>query len=293
MRRGTHLFLLDSFLSAPSVGVKPEELLLSLLVTHHLLRPGGGAAHEAGHGAGAPGLLGLHHSGAGVGASGVAGRGSIGLSHWLGRHAGCDESCHDTRHVSRGLTHCHAEVSGYYHSPTDTVKKAKMLSASAWADSTWVLAVNRQQSYISHSPALELGRVRARCGVRGSGEQRVSSEVTQVRGRPGQVGARGPAQLVTRHPGHMVTPGTLGTWSPLTSHQRSDTRGQTRPQFYKRFECMDQTGRSVLPHADSLTWPGREINTPTLISTHTHSSQDTIQIRHLIVMFLLNNCYGQ
>ena len=28
--------------------------------------------------------------------------------------------------------------SGYYHSPTDTVKKAKTMSASAWADSTWV-----------------------------------------------------------------------------------------------------------------------------------------------------------
>ena len=129
--------------------------------------------------------------------------------------------------MSRGLTHCHAEVSGYYHSPTDTVKKAKMLSASAWADSTWVLAVNRQQSYISHSPALELGRVRARCGVRGSGEQRVSSEVTQVRGRPGQVGARGPAQLVTRH---------RDTWSLVTSGTWSThTRGQARPQFYKMY----------------------------------------------------------
>lgn len=140
--------------------------------------------------------------------------------------------------MSRGLTHCHAEVSGYYHSPTDTVKKAKMLSASAWADSTWVLAVNRQQSYISHSPALELGRVRARCGVRGSGEQRVSSEVTQVRGRPGQVGARGPAQLVTRHQGHMVI--TPGTWSPLTPEVRHGL------SFTRCMDGLDQTGRDCV-----------------------------------------------
>ena len=128
--------------------------------------------------------------------------------------------------MSRGLTHCHAEVSGYYHSPTDTVKKAKMLSASAWADSTWVLAVNRQQSYISHSPALELGRVRARCGVRGSGEQRVSSEVTQVRGRPGQVG---------RGARHSWSPDT-GTHGHHTRHMvTTHTRGQARPQFYKMY----------------------------------------------------------
>ena len=98
MRCWTHLFLLDSFLSAPPVGVKPEELLLSLLVAHHLLGPGGGAAHQTRHCAGAPGgLLGLHHPGAGVGSSGVTGRGrgSIGLSHRLGRHAGCDVNCHE------------------------------------------------------------------------------------------------------------------------------------------------------------------------------------------------------
>ena len=187
--------------------------------------------------------------------------------------------------MSRGLTHCHAEVSGYYHSPTDTVKKAKMLSASAWADSTWVLAVNRQQSYISHSPALELGRVRARCGVRGSGEQRVSSEVTQVRGRPGQVG---------RGARHSWSPDTRDTWSPHQAHgHHSHQRSGTASVLQDVWMDWIRQAETVLPHADSLTWPGREINTPTLISTHTHSSQDTIQIRHLIVMFLLNNCYGQ
>ena len=45
----THLLLLNSLLPAPPVGVEPEELLLALLVAHHLLRPGGGAAHQARH----------------------------------------------------------------------------------------------------------------------------------------------------------------------------------------------------------------------------------------------------
>ena len=95
MRCWTHLLLLDSLLPAPPVGVEPEELLLALLVAHHLLRPGGGAAHQARHRAGAPGLLGLNHSGV------VAG-GSIRLSDRLGRHAGCDVNCHEEGHVSRG-----------------------------------------------------------------------------------------------------------------------------------------------------------------------------------------------
>ena len=50
----SNLFLL-LLLSTPAVGVEPEELLLALLVPHHLLRPGGGAAHQARHG----GALGL------------------------------------------------------------------------------------------------------------------------------------------------------------------------------------------------------------------------------------------
>ena len=50
----SNLFLL-LLLATPSVWVKPEELLLALLVSHHLLGPGGGAAHQAGHG----GALGL------------------------------------------------------------------------------------------------------------------------------------------------------------------------------------------------------------------------------------------
>ena len=102
------------------------------------------------------------------------------------------------------------------------------------------LAVNRQQSYISHSPAL--GRVRARCGVRGSGEQRVSSEVTQVRGRALARWGRGARpQLVTRHRGTPDTHGHMVTWSghitDLTSAE-ADTEELRHGLNFTR--CLEQ-----------------------------------------------------
>ena len=68
--------------------------------------------------------------------------------HWPLSQAGapCWVWCQLSRIMSRvtrvntlSRWRCHAmKQSGYYHSPTDTVKKAKTMSASAWADSTWV-----------------------------------------------------------------------------------------------------------------------------------------------------------
>ena len=68
----TYLFLL---LATPSVGIQPEELLLTLLVSHGLLAARRGAAHEARHG----GALGLDRA---IGPT-------VGLPHWVGRHVYC------------------------------------------------------------------------------------------------------------------------------------------------------------------------------------------------------------
>ena len=75
----SHLFFFDSFLTAPSVGVKPEKLFLALLVAHGLLGPWAGTAHKAGHCAGGARLL--DHA---VSASGARGRRR--LSNRLRRH---------------------------------------------------------------------------------------------------------------------------------------------------------------------------------------------------------------
>ena len=68
----TYLFLL---LATPTVGIQPEELLLTLLVSHGLLAARRGAAHEARHG----GALGLDRA---IGPT-------VGLPHWVGRHVYC------------------------------------------------------------------------------------------------------------------------------------------------------------------------------------------------------------
>ena len=113
-----YLLLLHSLLTTPSVGVQPEELLLALLVAHHLLWPGAGAAHQRGHGStwAGPGLLHLglgHHS---VGAGAVGSTVTIVSSHWMRSHAWA------------GGDHCVMSLSALWHcSPlTDQSQESKI-----------------------------------------------------------------------------------------------------------------------------------------------------------------------
>ena len=136
-----YLLLLDSLLTTPSVGVKPEKLLLWLLVlSHDLLGPGGGAAHQRGHCTtrAGPGLLGDNT----IWSCAVTGHVTIAIvsSHRVGSHGGDTD---DTEHYCMSLMCTLSTFTTDWQDP-------RVRKQSPTPDSTQQHGQGNSQCYIRH-----------------------------------------------------------------------------------------------------------------------------------------------